>query len=85
MASHASDAPKDERMAPGCEDFCANDLPLVTVLKLVQDQPGGEPLVIAAFNPVRLVSHSASGLRAVILVPPPPDLPVSLRFSRLTL
>lgn len=85
MAGHASEAPMDEGMAPGCEQFCSNDLPLVTVLKLVQDQPAEQPLVIAAFDPVGVVSRFAPGLRAAVAAHPPPGPPISIRFARLTL
>lgn len=85
MAGHANSAPMDDDMAPGCEQFCSNDLPLVTVLKLVQDQPAAEPLLVALFDDGNLVSFSAPNSRTELAAHPPPGLPLSIRFARLTL
>ena len=71
-------------MAPGCEHFCSNDRPLVMVLKISQDQPAGERLIIMPFDDVRLISYLASEFRTEFAAHPPPGLPLSIRFARLT-
>ena len=47
VAAHAVDDAMDHGMASDCEECCSNDVPLLSVLKLVQEQPAGQPLVIA--------------------------------------
>jgi hypothetical protein len=84
-AVHADGETIEHEMAPGCEDFCSNDLPLFSVLKLVQDQPAGQPLVLATRHDLGLRPIFAPNLRLARNAHPPPGVPFSLRFVRLTL
>ncbi len=82
---HAEGATVNHDMTPGCEHFCSIDLPLFSVLKLVQDQPAAQPLVLATREDLGLRSISAPNLRLARNAHPPPGVPFSLRFVRLTL
>jgi hypothetical protein len=80
MSGHHSDqsSPSD------CVKFCNEDTPLFAKLKLVQDQPAGQPLLVAAV--VKLVSVEPSiRVAPTLLAHPPPDVPLYLRSHRLAL
>jgi hypothetical protein len=81
---HAVDA-TDSGMAPGCDEFCSNDVPLLSVLKLVQDQPAGQPLVVATHHDLGFLPISAPLLQFARSAHPSPGVPLSLRIVRLTL
>jgi hypothetical protein len=85
MAVHAADDAMDGGMAPGCDEFCSNDLPLLSVLQLVQEQPAGQPLVVATHHDLGFLPISASSLRLAQTAQPPPGVPFSRRTVRLTL
>ena len=84
-AIHADGATMDHDMAPGCDDFCSSDRPLFSVLRLVQDQPAGQPLVLATRHDLGSRPITARNLRLTRNPHPPPGVPYSLRFVRLTL
>ena len=84
-AAHAVDDAMDHGMASGCEECCSNDVPLLSVLKLVQEQPAGQPLLIATHHDLGFLPISASVLRLARTAHPPPGVPFSLRSVRLTL
>lgn len=74
----------DESQSTACQQFCNDDTPLFSKLQLVQDQPAGQPLLIASLSP--LLSHApASAVPAAYLAHPPPDVPILLRSLRLAL
>jgi len=85
LAVHPVDNAVDHDQAPGCDDFCSNDIPVLGVLKLVQDQPAGQPLALAAHYYVGVLPTSAPVLRLARTTHPPPGVPFSLRTVRLTL
>ena len=85
MAIHAIGDAMDHDMAPGCEEFCSNDLPLFSVLQLVQEQPAQQPLVVATHHDLGFLPISAPVLRFELTAHPPPGAPFSLRTVRLTL
>jgi hypothetical protein len=85
VAAHAVDDAMDHGMASDCEECCSNDVPLLSVLKLVQEQPAGQPLVIATHHDLGFLPISASVLRLARTAHPPPGVPFSLRSVRLTL
>jgi len=84
-ALHVGGESMDHDMAPGCEDFCSNDLPMFSVLQLVQDQPAGQPLVLATHHGLGSRLISAPNLRLARNAHPPPGVLYSLLFVRLTL
>lgn len=84
-ALHAVGDATDDGMPLGCDEFCSNDVPLLSVLKLVQDQPAGQPLVLATHYYVGVLPISAPILRVARTAHPPPGVPLSLRTVRLTL
>jgi hypothetical protein len=69
---------------PGCEQFCKSDTPLLTKLQLVQDQPAGQPLLVASVDVLSmpLVARSAASAHRAHA---PPDVPLLLRTLRLAL
>ena len=85
VAVHAAGGVTDDGMAPGCEEFCSNDVPLLGVLQLVQDQPAGQPLVVATPPDLGFLPISAPALRSARPAHPPPGVPLSLRTVRLAL
>lgn len=75
----------DHDMAPSCDEFCSNDVPLVSVLGLVQDQSAGQPVVLATHYNLGVPLNSAHVLRLARNAHPPPGVPFSLGTVRLTL
>ena len=85
MGAHSADRADHHDTAPDCDEFCGNDVPLVSVRKLVQDQPAGQPLVIASRHYLGVLPISAPALCLARNAHPPPGVPFSLRTVRLTL
>ena len=83
-AIHADGETMDHDMGPGCESFCSNDLPLLSVLQPVQDQPAGQPLGLPTSHDIGSRPISALTLRWARNAHRP-GVPYSLRFVRLTL
>lgn len=74
----------DAAPSPDCRRFCNDDLPLFGKLRLVQDPPTGEPLLIATASRLELTPPLAA--RVVLPAPrAPPDIPILLRSLRLAL
>lgn len=84
MAVHAVGDVMDDDVAPGCDDLPSNDLPLPSVLQLVQDLPAGPALSVATHHGLRSVPNSAPLFQMARLAHPPPGVPFSLRIVRLT-
>ena len=75
----------DESSPPGCPRFCADDVPVLAKIKLVQDQAGAQPLLVSLDSiqpPVTAVPPPVSRSRAP---QPPPGIAVTIRFVRLAL
>ena len=85
VAAHAVDDAVDHDKAPGCDEFCSNDVPLLGVLQLVQEPPAGQPLVLATHHYLGVLPTSAPVLRLARTAHPPPGVPFLLRTVRLTL
>jgi hypothetical protein len=84
-AVHAGGDPMEDGMAPGCEEFCSNDVPLVGVLQMVKDPPAGQPLLVATHHELGFLPISAPLLRLARTAHPSAGVPFSLRIVRLTL
>jgi hypothetical protein len=84
-ATHAEGDTADHELAPGCDQFCSNDVPLRSVLQLVQDPPAGQPLVLAAIHDLGFLPISPSRLGLARTAHPLPGVPLPLRTVRLTL
>lgn len=85
VAAGALAEPSPDGAPPGCAKFCNDDLPLVAKVQSVQDSPTGHPPVLAGHQAFGLATHAAPAVRPVMAAHPPPDVPVSIRFLRLTL
>ena len=83
-AIHADSETLDHDAAPACENVGSNDLPLFSVLQLVQDQPAGQPLGLPTSHDIGSRPISALTLRWARNAHRP-GVPYSLRFVRLTL
>jgi hypothetical protein len=84
MAGMAGAHHDDAAPSPDCRRFCNDDLPLFGKLRLVQDPPAGEPLLIATATRLELTSPMAA--RVSLPAPrAPPDIPILLRSLRLAL
>src|SRR5512141_3288136 len=79
LVAHAVDDAVDHDMAPGCDEFCSNDVSLFSMLKLVQDQPAGQPLLLATHCYLGALSFSSPVLRLARNAHPPQGVPCSLR------
>ena len=85
VAADAVDDAMDDGMAPGCDESYNNDLPVLGALQLVQDQPAGQPLVVATHHDRGFLPISAPLLRLARSALPSSGVPFSLRTVRLTL
>ena len=74
----------DPNRSAACEQFCDIDTPLFSKLQLVQDQPAGQPLLVASVS-VLLPTAPASAVSVAYLAHPPPGVPILLRSLRLAL
>lgn len=74
----------DESAPPDCAQFCNDDLPLFAKLKLVQDLPSAQPLLVAALE-VFVAADPSTRVVPTHLAHPPPDVPLYLRSLRLAL
>ena len=75
----------DDGTVPACEQFCADDIPLLTKLKAVEDSPAGSALLITARVSQRYCRASAEAASSVVGPDPPPGIAVNTRFVRLAL
>jgi len=68
----------------GCEQFCHDDTPVLSVLQLVHDQPAAPPLSVS--TAVDLPGHARRrAAPACVRAHSPPDVPILLRSLRLAL
>ena len=74
----------DNSESAGCDQFCNVDTPLFSKLQLVQDQPAGQPLLVASVSTL-LSPVPVSAVPVMYLAHPPPDVPILLRSLRLAL
>jgi hypothetical protein len=84
VAADASERPCDAGAPPGCQEFCGTDVPLVTRLPSVPDQPDAKVFLVAARAPDVKVD-SPSVLRLTPTAQLSTVLPLFLRFAQLRL
>jgi hypothetical protein len=84
-AGHVAVDATDHDTDPGCDEFCSNDIPLLSVLQLVQEPLAGQPLAIVTHNDLGIQPASAPAFRPAWTARPSPGVPLSLRIVRLTL
>jgi hypothetical protein len=75
----------DDTAPPGCDQFCADDFPLLAKLKLVQDQSGTQPLLISLSSVEPMPTSEATVASLSRSPDPPPVVAVNIRFLRLAL
>ena len=70
---------------PACEKFCADDIPLLSKLKSVEDSPAASsvPLLVAFGSSVHLPAPAPS--LPAVAGPDPPVIAINTRFVRLAL
>ena len=84
VAANASQHSSDEGAPVGCEQFCKSDIPVVTKLPPLADQPDAQPLIVAVNN-VRVVRASPLAMRLGQAAHSTSDVPPFLRVTRLRL
>ena len=85
MAGHAAVGATDHDTDPGCDEFCSNDVPLLSVLQQAQEPLAGQPLVVATHYGLGIQPFSAPAFRLAWTARPSPGVPLTLRIVRLTL
>jgi hypothetical protein len=70
---------------PGCQQCCADNLPVLVKLQSVQDQPGGQALLLPPFVSEPLLARMASVPSPLHRPHPPPGIALNTRFVRLAL
>jgi hypothetical protein len=84
-ASIDSQRQGDDDAHPGCEQFCADNLPVLAKLQSVQDQPGGQALLLTPFVGEPLLARMASVPSPLHRPHPPLGIALNTRFVRLAL
>jgi len=69
----------------GCDQFCADDFPLLAKLKLVQDQASAQPLLVSLPSVAPMPTSQATVAFLSRSPDPPPVVAVNTRFIRLAL
>jgi hypothetical protein len=85
MAGHAAVDAADHDTDPGCDEFCSNDIPLLSVLQLTQGPLAGQPLVVATHYDLGNQPASAPAFRLAWTARPSPGASFSFHIVRLTL
>ncbi len=83
-AASTSEHSSGEGTPVGCEQFCKADIPVVTKLPPLGDQPDAQPLIFAVNN-VRIVLASPPAFRLAPAAHSTSDVPPFLRVTRLRL
>ena len=74
-----------ENAPPGCDKFCADDLPVLTKIKSVQDQPSAQALPVSPLSiPPALTSTPPAGT-PLWSAQPSPGVSLNIRFVRFVL
>lgn len=85
VMAHTVDGATDGGIAPACDEFCSNDVPMLRVVKLVQVQPAGQPLILAIHQYLGVLPISTPVLCLARNAHPLRGAPFYLRSVRLTL
>ena len=83
--SAAADTPGQADDDAGCGQFCAGNLPVLEKLQAVQDQPGGQPVLLSPFLGEPLLARITTAPSPLHRPHPPPGIPLNTRFVRLAL
>lgn len=81
----SSDGGGTDNAPPGCDKFCADDLPVLAKVKAVQDQSSAQALLISPLSVAPALvgnSRAATPLRSAR---PPATVSLNIRFVRLVL
>ena len=82
---HAAADATDHDTDPGCDEFCSNDIPLLSVVQLTQGPLAGPPLVVTTHYDLGNQPSSAPAFRLAWTARPSPGASFSLHIVRLTL
>ncbi len=83
-AANSSEHRTDGGTPVGCEQFCKTDLPLVSKLPFIGDQPDGQPLIVGV-EKVRIILALPPPFGVAHAAYPSSDVPPFLRFNHLRL
>jgi len=84
-ASTAAPAYSDEHTVPGCERFCADNVPVLAKLQSANDQPCIQALLLPAFLSQPALLPAALASAALRRQDPPPRIALNTLFVRLAL
>jgi hypothetical protein len=82
-AIHAGHAGDDS--SPACEQFCADDFPVLSKLKVLEDGPASQKAIAAVPGLLPAAADSSRAEPPPRGILPPPALAVNTRFVRLAL
>ena len=85
VVAHAAVDATDHDTDPGCDEFCSNDIPLLSVLQSTQGPLAGQPLVVTTHYDLGNQPASAPAFRLAWTARPSPGASFSLHIVRLTL
>ena len=84
VAANPGERPSDTGVPNDCEQFCRANLPVVTKLPNLGDQPDAQPLIVAVGD-VGVAVVLPPVLQLAPALHPPPDAAAFLRFAHLRL
>jgi hypothetical protein len=84
VVANPSERPADTGTPDACEQFCKTDVPVVSKLQFLGDQPDAPPLIIAVHE-IGVAVALPPALRLAPAAHPPPDVAAFLRFAHLRL
>lgn len=84
VGANSGERPLDVGAPDGCEQFCDSNVPVVTQLPPMGDQPSAPPLIVAVRN-IGIAFVFPPAFRSAQAARPPPDVPAFLRYAHLRL
>ncbi|SRR6266567_4017144 len=84
-ASATGPSQGDDDTAPGCEQFCAGNLPVLAKIQPVADQPGEQAVLLPLFFAEPLLAPVTAAPLALHRLRSPPGIALNTCFVRLAL
>jgi predicted small lipoprotein YifL len=84
VAANPGERPADTGTPDACEQFCKTDVPVVSKLQFLGDQPDPQPLIVAVRD-LGIAVASPPVLQLAPAAHPHPDAAAFLRFAHLRL
>lgn len=84
VAANPSERPSDTGALNDCEQFCKANVPVVSKLQFLGDQPDAQPLIVADRD-IGVAVALPPAFQLAPIAHPPPDVTAYLRFAHLRL